>query len=74
MSNALLPAAAVVRQVGFSRQTVTRMVAAGTFPAPLKLETGSIRWLESEVADWVTRQASDRPRVAYKVEQPARRV
>ena len=40
MTNALLPASAVVRQVGFSRQSIIRMCAAGKFPARLKLETG----------------------------------
>ena len=67
-ADALLPASAVVLRVGFSRQSIIRMVTAGTFPAPIKLETGSIRWLESEVSDWVARQAQ-RPRVAYKPER-----
>ena len=65
MSNALLPASAVVRQVGFSRQSIIRLCAAGKFPAPIKLETGSIRWIETEIAEWIARQAEG-PRVAYK--------
>ena len=72
MPNTLLPASAVVRQVGFSRQSIIRMCAAGKFPAPLKLETGSVRWLESEIVDWIARQAEG-PRVSYKMEGPARR-
>lgn len=69
MTTALLPVAAVTRQVGFSRQTVYRMVAAGRFPAPVKLETGSVRWLENKVQEWVDRQARGpravRPRNGY---------
>ena len=71
MSNALLPASAVQQRVGFSRQSIIRMVAAGTFPAPLKLETGSIRWLDGEVTAWLERQAQA-PRAAYKVAPPKR--
>lgn len=68
VTESLLGTAEVRRRLDVSRPTLTRMCTKGIFPAPIKLQIGSIRWLESEVTAWIAAQASG-PRVAYKLNQ-----
>jgi prophage regulatory protein len=49
----------VIQLTALSRATVYRQVAAGSFPAPVKIASAS-RWPESEVARFVERLKSDR--------------
>lgn len=67
VTESLLGCGTVCKRLDVSRDTLQRMCAKGRFPAPIKLETGSIRWLDSEVSAWIVRQAG-RPRVVYKVD------
>jgi len=39
--------------IGFSRQTVYRMVKSGEFPAPAKLGTRRVGWKTSHVNGWL---------------------
>ena len=38
---------------GMSRSSIYRMVAAGEFPAPVKLSARSVGWKAGDVADWL---------------------
>lgn len=54
MIDPLLTRAQVERATGFKKSKLYDMIAAGTFPAPLKdPETGTVRWRESVIAAWV---------------------
>lgn len=39
--------------VGFSRSTLWRRVADGTFPSPIKLSPGVTAWRHSDVLEWI---------------------
>jgi prophage regulatory protein len=50
----LLPRSEVERRTGLSRSTIYERMAAGRFPpARREPETGTVRWLESEVDAWI---------------------
>ena len=50
----LLTRVQVEERTGYKHSTIYERVAAGTFPAPRReLETGTVRWLESEVQAWI---------------------
>ena len=54
----LLTCREVVALVRFSRSTLYLMVANGTFPAPKKIGSKSVRWVAAEVNQWL----ADAPR------------
>lgn len=54
----LLRLPAVLEMTGLCRSTVYSLVAAGRFPAPLKLTPRSSAWRLSEIESW----ASELPR------------
>lgn len=43
----------VTAKSGLSRSTIYRRIAAGTFPAPLALGPGTVRWRLSDVDAWI---------------------
>jgi prophage regulatory protein len=43
----------VSRLVGLGRSSIYRLVSLGAFPAPRKLGTRSVAWLQSEVETWI---------------------
>ena len=43
----------VEARVGLRRSTIYAKVAAGEFPAPIRLGTRAVGWLESEISAWV---------------------
>lgn len=45
---------------GYSRMTVWRWENAGVFPKRVRLDAGSVAWIESEVDDWIEKRASER--------------
>lgn len=45
-----------------SQASIYRDLHRGAFPLPIRLGPNSIRWIESEIHDWVANQ----PRVIYK--------
>ena len=68
MSETLLTRAEVERRTGFKRTAIYARIAAGTFPAGLRdPETGSVRWLESEVSAWIAAAAEQWQRVGKVV-------
>lgn len=56
-SNSAVPQIVRPRQlkaaIGLSRQTVYRLIAAGKFPAPIRLSPGCTGWLLSDIAAWL---------------------
>ena len=52
----------VCEKVGYSKQHLARLIAAGKFPPPAKPcgENGRCLWLESEVEDWMTQHLNKR--------------
>lgn len=57
---ALVRISAVESMTGLKRQTIFRMVAAGTFPQPLKLSPRATSWVETEVEEWVAAKLNQR--------------
>jgi len=51
-SVALLPLPAVLARVGLSRSSVYALIAAGKFPAPVKIGVAS-RWASSQIDAWI---------------------
>ena len=50
----------VESRVQLTRRTVYRMVAAGTFPAPVNLTETRRAWVASEVTEWQQARMNDR--------------
>ena len=50
----------VKARTGLSRSTLYFRVAAGTFPAPIKLGAGAraVGWVETEIEQWLSQQIS----------------
>ena len=44
----------VLYRVGIGRSTRYKLIAAGEFPAPVKLAGNAVGWLCSEVEEWIT--------------------
>lgn len=49
----LLPKKELVKQVGLSIATIYRRIKAGTFPAPIAIGSGSVRWKQSDISAWM---------------------
>lgn len=47
--------------VPYSRSQIYHLVAAGDFPAPLKLGPRASAWVEAEVIAWVDERMAERP-------------
>jgi prophage regulatory protein len=45
---------------GLSRSSIYEMMAADTFPKPVRLSVRSVGWLETEVAAWLERRVKAR--------------
>ena len=64
MSERLLTIRQVEDRVGFRKSTIYARMAAGRFPrAHRDPETGSVRWLESEVSAWIAEAVCTWPAV-----------
>ncbi len=48
----LLPRKQVEKQAGISRASIYRLIKVGKFPAPYSLNTGAVRWKQSDVTAW----------------------
>ena len=49
----LLPMKAVSERVGYSESKLYAMIRGGQFPPGRKLATGGVRWLESDIDEWI---------------------
>ena len=54
----LLTVQQVQLATSFSRTTIYRMVADGTFPEPMKIGKARIAWRSSAVRDWMAERPS----------------
>lgn len=50
----------VEARTGLSRSTLYAMIAAGAFPAPIKLGLRAVGWSEAEISDWVDARKAKR--------------
>ena len=39
--------------LSLSRSAIYARLKAGTFPRPINIGSGSVRWLESEIVEWM---------------------
>ncbi|WP_186239519.1 helix-turn-helix transcriptional regulator [Burkholderia gladioli] len=53
----VLRIAQVAEKVGLGRSTLYRMIAAGEFPKPIKITSGSNGWLEDDIDGWLAERA-----------------
>ena len=56
----LLRLPAVLERVGLRRSRLYELVAAGRFPAPVKLSNRAIAWPSDEVDAWIRQRIADR--------------
>jgi prophage regulatory protein len=63
----LLKLTEVTRATSLGRSTIYRRIGEGTFPAPLQLSPGCVRWDEEDIIAW--RQAL--PKTANTNTKPA---
>lgn len=59
----LLPLAEVMDRVGLRKTAIYERIARGEFPAPVQLGT-TVRWVESEVDDWIEARIQERDKAA----------
>lgn len=52
LTDFLLRRKEVERIAGISRASIYRLIKAGKFPAPYSLNTGAVRWKQSDVIAW----------------------
>lgn len=50
----------VCRRVALSRSSIYAAIAAGTFPAPVRLGSNSVGWVSSEVEAWIAARIAGR--------------
>lgn len=55
MSSRLLKLAAVKDKTGMGSTWIYDRMKAGEFPRPVKISDGTVRWIESEVDEWISR-------------------
>ncbi len=60
MAEYILRRPEVEAHTGLSRSTLYAMVAAGTFPSPIKLGLRAVGWSETEVSDWLESRKAKR--------------
>ncbi|GHU17785.1 hypothetical protein FACS189475_02170 [Betaproteobacteria bacterium] len=56
----LLPRVAVQQTVAMSRSSLYRLIAEGSFPAPVYVGKKRVAWLESEVMQWIDARTEER--------------
>lgn len=49
----LIPITGVIDLTSFSKATIYRKVADGTFPRPLKIGKSRVAWRESDIVAWI---------------------
>lgn len=51
----------VLERVAVSRSTLLRWVAAGRFPAPVRIGARAVAWSERAVSDWIASRLAEQP-------------
>lgn len=57
---ALLRLPEVLRRTGLGRSVLYREIAAGAFPAPVRLSERSTAWPEHEISAWIAARIAER--------------
>lgn len=63
----LLPMKAVSERVGYSESKLYAMIREGEFPSGRKLATGGVRWLDSEIDEWIRRAYAQAPEARLRL-------
>ena len=50
----------VIERTGYRRTAIYEKIAAGTFPAPVKLGPRAIAWIEEEIKEWMDERIAER--------------
>ena len=50
----------VIERTGYRRTAIYEKIAAGTFPAPVKLGPRAIAWIEEEIKEWMDERITER--------------
>jgi prophage regulatory protein len=45
--------------VGLRRSEIYRRIRSGTFPAPIRLGTNAVAWLQSDLDAWIAARVAD---------------
>ena len=53
----------VLYRVGIGRSTLYKLIAAGEFPAPVKLAGNAVGWYSTDIDDWI----ASRPRTGKEL-------
>ncbi len=48
----------VMHRVGLGRSTIYRWMNEGKFPKPHQIGTYNVRWLESDIDDWIVKKTA----------------
>lgn len=64
MSDRFLRLAEVKTIVGLGSSTIYRRIGASTFPRPLELGPGCVRWRQSDIDAWMAQFQETKPRGA----------
>ena len=67
MQNELLTCDQVQEIVPLTTSTIYRLMRSGKFPQPIKIGGRNVRWIRSEIMDYL----KSRPRATGEVEQAA---
>ncbi|MCH8491524.1 MAG: AlpA family transcriptional regulator [Oceanicaulis sp.] len=59
-SNRILRRREVEIRTGLSRSSIYASIAAGQFPAPLRLTARSVGWVEHEIDSWIEQRVQQR--------------
>lgn len=63
----LLSMKSVSERVGYSESKLYAMIREGDFPAGRKLATGGVRWLESDIDDWIMHAYAQAPEARLRL-------
>lgn len=60
MKNNMMRLPGVMQATGLGRSTIYAKMAAGEFPAPVKLGERAVAWPEAVIAEWLANRPSAR--------------
>ena len=49
----------VLKRTGFGKAWIYRLISEGRFPAPVKIGTRAVAFVESEIDEWIYKIISD---------------